>query len=85
MTNFKNMVAAITLLVVMAFTATVANAGLIISDRQTIPTVPAPCEVKDNGPDSGIIVFGLIEGIIVFGRTGIIVFGKSETPACDAK
>lgn len=84
MTNFKNMVAAITLMVVMAFTTTVANAGLIISDRQTIPTVPTACETKENA-DNGMILSDLIEGIIILGRTGIIILGKSDAPACNAK
>lgn len=81
MTNFKNMVAAITLMAVMAFTTTVANAGLIISDRSTPIT---PCETKENA-DNGIILTDLVEGIIVFGRTGIIVFGRTAPTTCETK
>lgn len=85
MKNFKKMLAAATLMVMTSISTVMADPGILLSDRQTLPTAPAPCEIKDNGPDSGIIVFGLIEGIIVFGRTGIIVFGKSDTPVCETK
>ena len=86
MNNFKKMVATITLMVVMTFTATFAHAGLLVSDRSinNTNTVPAVCDVKAGGPDNGLLVSDLIEGIIVFGLTsgGIIVFGKTTPTAC---
>lgn len=85
MKNFNKMIAGIILTVMMSMSTVMADPGILLSDRQTIPTVPAACEVKPGDADNGIIVFGLIEGIIVFGRTGIIVFGKSDAPACEAK
>ena len=84
MTNFKKTVAAITLMVVMAFTTTVANAGLIISDA-TGNTPPA-CTQEPNkgGKDSGVLsgLTGIITagftGIITAGFTGIITAGFSS-------
>jgi hypothetical protein len=75
MTNFKNTVAAITLMAVMVLTTTVANAGLIVSDRSTPATT---CETKPTGSDWGILVSDLVEGIIVAGFTGIIVAGRTD-------
>jgi hypothetical protein len=92
MRNFKNTLAAITMMVVMGFGATAANAGLILSDK----TAGAPC-TKENGPDNGILVSDIVEGIIVLGLTdGIIVLGRTDgiivlgrntptTQTCDAK
>lgn len=91
MTNFKNIVAAIALTAIIGSSATVANAGLLVSDKTGAPA-PAPCtgsvdtkEVK--GSDWGILVSDL-SGIVVAGLTGIVVAGKSgivvagkETPA----
>ena len=76
----KKTISTITLALVMTFTATFANAGIIVGDRAT-PVCGAE--------KTGIIVFGnAADGIIVFGAraiatavTGIIVFGKEEAPA----
>jgi hypothetical protein len=78
MTNFKKMVAAITLTVMLSMSTVMADPGILVSDFSG-NTNPAPC--KEKGPDSGILVSDLTDGIIVFGLTGgIIVFGKT-TPA----
>lgn len=91
MKNFKNTVAAFTMMVVMGFGATMANAGLLVSDRG-INT----CTVDDKTDLGGILVSDLgglivsdLTGIIVLGRTdGIIVLGRGtpDTPAaCESK
>lgn len=85
MKKFNKMVAGIILTVMLGMSTVMADPGIIVSDRQTIPTVPASCGVKENGADNGMILSDLIEGIIILGRTGIIILGKSDTPACDAK
>lgn len=93
MTNFKNIVAAIALTAVIGSSATVANAGLLVSDKTGAPTTN-PCTV--NTPDtkggkgmdwgilvsdlSGIVVAGLT-GIVVAGKDGIVVAGKETAPA----
>jgi len=93
MRNFKNTLAAITMMVVIGFGATAANAGLILSDKNANNT---PC-VKEPTADNGILVSDLIEGIIVLGLTdGIIVLGRTDgiivlgrntpnAPVCEVK
>ena len=75
MNNFKKMVAAITLTVMLSMSTVMADPGILLGDRTSNPN-PAPC--KEQGPDNGILVSDLTGGIIVFGLTGgIIVFGKT--------
>jgi len=93
MRNFKNTLAAITMMVVMGFGATIANAGILLSDKNAPAT---PC-VKEVTADNGIILSDLIEGIIVLGLTdGIIVLGRGDgiivlgrtapnAPVCEVK
>jgi hypothetical protein len=78
MKNFKKMVAAITLTVMLSMSTVMADPGIIISDL-TGNTTPAGCKAQaDDTANGGIIVFGVTGGIIVFGLTGgIIVFGKT--------
>ena len=72
MTNFKNIVAAITLTVIIASSATFANAGILIGDA-TMPTCQAN-PGKGEKVDSGILL-GDLTGIITAGLTGIITAG----------
>ena len=82
----KKTITTITMALVLAFSATFANAGIIVFNSAA---TPENCEAKE----TGIIVFGAKTGIIVFGAqqiasalTGIIVFGKEEAPApCNVK
>lgn len=75
MKNIKNVSAAITLIAVMAFGTTFANAGIIIGGV----TSENPCEqtVKP-----GIIIGGLT-GIIIGGLTGIIIGGATDDTPVD--
>lgn len=83
MTNFKNIVAAITLTVIIASSATFANAGIMIGDA-TQPT----CQTnRGDKVDSGILIGDLtgivvagFTGIVVAGFTGIVVAGKTDGP-----
>jgi hypothetical protein len=89
MTNFKNIVAAITLTVVLASSATFANAGILLGDA-TMPPACTQAPTKGEKVDSGILIGDLtgivvagFTGIVVAGFTGIVVAGKSgETTNC---
>lgn len=72
MTNFKNIVAAITLTVAIASSATFANAGILLGDA----TMPSCTEAPGKGEkvNSGILI-GDLTGIITAGFTGIITAG----------
>ena len=70
MTNFKNIVAAITLSVIIASSATFANAGILLSDATQPSCTQAPG--KGEKVNSGIMVSDFT-GIIIFGLTGIVV------------
>jgi hypothetical protein len=69
MKNFKNIVAAITLTVIIASSATFANAGLLVSDlTSNTPTCQAD-PGKGEKVNSGI----LVSDIIMAALTGIVV------------
>jgi len=85
MKNLKNTIAAITLMAVMGFGATFANAGIIIAGATeaprttTRPKAEDPCSEKSEKKDWGIIIAGL-RGIIIAGLGGIIIAGANNTP-----
>jgi len=85
MTNFKNIVAAITLTVILASSATFANAGVLIADatQPTCTQAPTKGEKVNSGilvsDLTGIVVAGLT-GIVVAGLTGIVVAGATDGP-----
>jgi hypothetical protein len=92
MRNLKNTIAAVTMMAVMAFGAVIANAGILVSDKNANTSC-----TKEPAADNGILVSDLVEGIIVLGLTdgiivlgrgdGIIVLGRSEptAPVCEVK
>ena len=86
MISLKNFVAAITMMTVLVFGTTFANAGIIVAgfskDAKTRTIATEPCTETSEKPDWGIIVAG-ITGIIVAGFTGIIVAGATETPTTE--
>ena len=82
MKNLKNTVAAITLLAVIAFGTTFANAGIIVAGFNEKEETPCTETTRTEKMDWGIIVAGL-RGIIVAGFTGIIVAGATDTPPVD--
>jgi hypothetical protein len=81
MKTIKNTVAAATLMAVMVFGTTFANAGIIIAgfNEKTKTTRTEPCTGKGEKVDWGIIIAGL-NGIIIAGLTGIIIAGAVEEP-----
>jgi len=87
MTNFKNIVAAITLTVIIASSATFANAGILVSDLANTPTSCTQTPDKGERVNSGILVSDLtgivvagLTGIVVAGLTGIVVAGATDGP-----
>lgn len=74
----KNILAAITLVVVLMVGTTFAGTGLLMSDL-TGDQTPQPCSESTASDGTGIIVVGFT-GIIVVGFTGIIVVGATEAP-----
>ena len=85
MKNLKNTAAALTLMAVIAFGTTFANAGIIVAGFNEKTATERTCvETTTKAPkiDWGIIVAGL-RGIIVAGFTGIIVAGATDTPTVD--
>lgn len=70
MKNLRNFFGWITLVAVITFSSTFANAGIIIAGAQN--TEPCPTAAK---VDSGIIIAGVKDGIIIAGFTGIIIAG----------
>lgn len=74
MKNFKNTVAAFTMMVVMGFGATMANAGLLVSDRG----INTCTEKADDKTDLGGIIISDLGGIIISDLTGIIVAGRTD-------
>jgi hypothetical protein len=87
--KMKRTLTAIALTLVLGLGSTVANAGILVADRDGILVADRECTDRMNSGRSkeGIIVFGESTGIIVFGAaiqaiTGIIVFGaKDDAPA----
>lgn len=75
MKNIKNTVAAFTLLAVMAFGTTFANAGIIILGASS-KEEPTTCS-----DDKGIMddAKTILEGIIILGKTGIIILGAGSS------
>jgi len=71
MKNIKNTLRAGTMLAVIAFGATFANAGIIIGGFSD-PN-PNPCKVTTKG-----IIIGGFTGIIIGGFTGIIIGGAKD-------
>jgi hypothetical protein len=84
MRNLKNIIAAITMMTVLVFATSAANAGIIVAGfgERTKTATTEPCTERTGKPDWGIIVAGL-RGIIVAGLTGIIVAGATETPTTE--
>lgn len=83
MRKLKNIVAAITMMSVLAFATPFANAGIIVAGLEgETKTTTEPCTETTEKPDWGIIVAGL-GGIIVAGFTGIIVAGAVEAPTTE--
>jgi len=86
MKNLRNLMTAVTLLVVLAMGTVAANAttGILVGDRSG-----DTCTKQDDSTTvdyTGIIIGGLTgiiiggrEGIIIGGRDGIIIGGKSST------
>ena len=82
MRNLKNTVAAITMMAVIVFGSTFANAGIIVAgfgDETEKTTTEQPCTEPTGKTDWGIIVAGAT-GIIVAGFMGIIVAGATDAP-----
>ncbi len=82
MKNLKNMLAAITLAVVLMVGT--ANAGILMSDLNSDNQPSCTQTDKENGgiiihDATGIIIAGFT-GIIIAGFTGIIIAGFNETP-----
>ena len=71
MKNIQKAITALTLMTVLAFGTTFANAGIIVAGATSNDGDPCTETTK---VDNGIIVAGLT-GIIVAGFTGIIVAG----------
>ena len=76
MKNLKNMLAAMTLAVVLMVGTANAGTGLLLSDLTSNNQTPCTQTSRENG---GIILSDYT-GIIVLGFTGIIVLGLNETP-----
>jgi hypothetical protein len=74
MRNVKRMVAAGTMMAVMVFGTTLANAGIIIAGANRAPN---PCGQSGESTFIGIIIAG-----IVAGKTGIIIAGKDTGTRC---
>ena len=75
MRNVKNTLTALTLMAVLAFGTTFANAGIIVAGATA--KTDDPCTEPTEKVDYGIIVAGFT-GIIVAGFTGIIVAGATD-------
>jgi hypothetical protein len=70
MTNFKNIVAAITLTVIIASSATFANAGLLVSDfTNNTPSCTQAPDTKGERVNAGV----LLGDLIIAGLTGIVI------------
>jgi hypothetical protein len=74
MKNLKNTIAAVGLMAILGMNATVAKAGLLITDKAT-PADGAQCQIsKDDfgAKIKGLIVIGL-NGLIVIGQNGLLI------------
>lgn len=79
MKKLQKIVASFTLLTVLLFGSTFANAGIIVAGLNDSDVDSEPCTEKvEVKLDHGIIVAGFT-GIIVAGFTGIIVAGAVDT------
>jgi hypothetical protein len=76
MTNFKNIVATITLAVIIASSATFANAGILLGDA-TQPSCTQTQDTKGTERVNSGILIGDLTGIVIFGFTGIVIFGAA--------
>ncbi len=83
MRNLKNTLAAFTMMFVLAFGTTFANAGIIIAGFNEKSTTKSeqPCTQPSEKEDWGIIIAGV--GIIIAGFTGIIIAGAAEAPTTE--
>ena len=79
MKNLKNMMSALSLMVVLGLGAVSANAGFMISDKS------APCQGDSITKDladtlGGITVAGMpmLDGIIIIGRDGFMISDKAS-------
>ena len=68
----RNILAAITLTIVLMVGTTFAGDGLLVSDLTSNPT-PQPCSQTTT-------IVNELTGIIVIGFTGIIVIGVADAP-----
>ncbi len=78
MKNFKNMISALSLMAVMVFGAVSANAGLLISDRGTGCQNTSTAQEIPNALDGIIIGVPLVDGIIIIGRTGLLISDRTD-------
>ena len=63
MKNLKNIVAALTLTATLGFSSTIANAGILMSDKATPSTTCSTKRVRAT----------FLEGIIIIGKAGMLV------------
>ena len=77
MKNLKNLTATFTLSAVMVLSAVSANAGILLSDRSSVPQTENPCTEAPTKYNSGILMSDL-GGIIIAGFTGIIISGNKD-------
>jgi len=84
----KKTITTITLAMVLTFTATIANAGILISDRDNSGKTDCTKEGILVSDSTGIIVYGR-EGIIVYGIAmaleGILISDRSKDAPCTTK
>lgn len=79
MKNLRNLLAAITLMVVLMVGTSSAKTGLLVSDLNG--NNPQPCsEKKDDSKTEWGIIITSFTGIIITSFTGIIITDVVETP-----
>jgi len=84
MKNLKNTAAAFGLMMVLAFGAVSANAGLLISDRSGSGQQCGSVKGGWLTQLSGILIVGapMLDGIIIFGRDGLLISDKGNGGTC---
>lgn len=80
MKKINNLVAAFTMMAVLAFGTTFANAGILVSDSVR----DQPCDQKSDDKGELGDIGAIITGIIIVAKTGIIIVAKGGILVSDS-
>ncbi len=77
MTKRKGYIPTMTMMLLVAFGSTIANAGIVITGRAAATEAPTCSETKTE------TLVSYLSKIATFAKTGIVITGRDETPCAE--